>query len=166
MNPLELLVIASVATGMALGWGFTILFQRELHKRKSWLVRVNTDTGEGLVQRVRLGREGYQIPGGPFVKSEGQFIYRDRRTGNPILIADENSGKAIRVVHGEAELMDGVVFAAASASRDIESIALSQGNWLKDAMKWIVVGGVIAVLAILGGIVIIIQKFGTGGGGA
>lgn len=143
------------------GAGSYIVKKEIINKGKIWLVRLNSNNKTGQVTRVRATREGYQIKDGPFVKFEGDYAYIDRLEQRPIFVCNEDTGSPIKAKTGESQEMDGSIYAAFAANRDIERLNLAgQGiNW---AMLACIVGGV----AILGLIIIgtMVSKLAPSGG--
>lgn len=179
-------------TGPAVAW----VYRREIaNKGKVWLNRLNSNNKTGLVERVKADREGYQIPGGPYVKFEGDHAYIDRGENRPLFTANEDTGLIIRAAINEAESlrqeeavrkepayielqkkypatlmtakvgesqeMDGSIYAAFSANKDIERLNLAGSgiNW-----SMIAACGVILACVLLGVVLYVLKGLTPSGG--
>lgn len=121
--------------GALLALGVRFIAIRELNKGKTWLIGLNSNNKTGKVQRIAAGKEGHQVPNGPYVKFEGTFAYIDRIEQRPIFVYNEDTGKCIRATEGEAQEVDGYIQAAAMASDDITKWQQQgQNDWIPMAI--------------------------------
>lgn len=147
---LQIAIVAIAAAWTAVTSIFTLLARKEWQKRKdagkTWLIELNGNNKTAQVQLVVPKHEGYQVPNGPFVKFEGDYTYIDRKNNRPLVVYNGDTGFPIRAKVGEAEEMDGMIYAAALASGDVEKVQRSHGgiNWVAMAM----IGGLVVVLLV------------------
>lgn len=98
---------------------------------------------------AKANHEGFQPKGGPFVKLEAAYVYVDRDTNRRRVIYNGDTGSPIRAREGEGhDEVDGMVYAAALGSKDVERIQQSHGGipWVQLAM----IGGLVLCVVVIG----------------
>lgn len=138
--------------------------RRSRDKGKTFLLGLNSNNKAAQPQLVKAPSEGYQVPGGPFVKFEGNYTYIDRENVRPVVVYNADTGFAIKgnakpdeqlladarfialcqdypaatfqASTGEASEMDGMIYSASLASNDVEQIQKSHGGipWVQLAV--------------------------------
>jgi hypothetical protein len=135
--------------GVAAGSLFTALItkQRRVNRERGMTLLVALNSNNQTVKLYRIPTkdcpEGWQIPGGAYVKFEGSRTYIDRDHSRPLVVANADTGFALKATTGEASEMDGLVYSAALLSHDWEGIQRSHGG-----IPWV-------PLAIIAGLVVV-----------
>lgn len=120
-----------------------------LDLNKIWVISLNGNNSLGSVKLckptpdgVRLGKRegGYEVP------TELNFMFRDRKAGNPIAVVDEDTGLMLRPYAGEIEMGDPAV----NRSREL-GIAIDnmQKNGGQNLALLLIIVGVILLLGII-----------------
>lgn len=128
-------------------WGLMKTYYFDLNK--IWVVSLNGNNSLGSVKLCKPTPEGVKLgkrEGGYEVPTELNFMFRDRKAGNPIAVVDEDTGLMLRPYSGEIEMGDPAV----NRSREL-GIAIDnmQKNGGVNILAAIIILGVIVLLGLV-----------------
>lgn len=109
-----------------------------LDLNKVWAISLNGNNGLGTVKLVKPTPDGIRAAkaaGGYEVPTELNFMFKDRRAGNPICVYDEDTGLLLRPYAGEIEMGDPAVNRSRELGKAIDNMQNSGGvDWAKIAV--------------------------------
>lgn len=139
-------------------WNLMKVYYLDINK--VWSVSLNGNNGLGSVRLVKPTPDGIKAAksqGGYEVPTELNFVFKDRRAGNPIAVWDEDTGLLLRPYAGEIEMGDPAVNRSRELGKAIDNMQKNGGT------NWAVIAVILGVVILLGLIILGVMVNGVKG---